>query len=111
LLAAALVPGWRQGAVGQLNAFARLLLGLLEGAVGGAGNHRAVHDGAGTNGRVPILRSLLIAMMIGQTVGGAVGVRLHRAMPTAGVDRVDRAAGIGVGGVLFLLVVWVLAAV
>jgi hypothetical protein len=52
--------------------------------------------------------SLLIAMMIGQTVGGAVGVRLHRAGRTAGVGRVDRAAG---SGVLFLLVVCVLAAV
>jgi S1-C subfamily serine protease len=111
LLAAALVRGWRQGAVAQLAAFAGLVLGLLGGLWAAPAIAGLVATGPGSTAAFLTLVSLLIAMVIGQMVGRAVGVRLHRAVHTAGIGRIDRAVGTGVGGALFLLVVWVLAAV
>jgi S1-C subfamily serine protease len=111
LLVLALVRGWRQGAVVQLAAFGGLVLGLLAGLWAAPGIAGMVATGPGPGAAFLTLASLLVAMVVGQAVGAAVGVRLHRAVHSAGVGRVDRAAGAGVGGALFLLVVWVLAAV
>jgi len=111
LLALALVRGWRKGAVGQLAAFAGLVLGLTAGLWAAPRVAGLFVTGPGPEAAFLALGALLVAMVGGQAVGAAVGVRLHRAVHAAGVGRVDKAAGSGVGGALFLLVVWVLAAV
>jgi S1-C subfamily serine protease len=111
LLALAIVRGWRQGAVGQLAAFAGLVLGLLAGLWAAPGIAGLFATGPGPETAFLTIGVLLVAMVVGQAVGAAVGVRLHRAVHAAGVGRGDKAAGAGVGGALFLLVVWVLAAV
>jgi S1-C subfamily serine protease len=111
LLAFAFVRGWRRGAVAQIAAFGGLALGLLAGLWAASGIARLVVTEPGPQVAFLTLGLLLVAMVVGQAVGMGVGARLHRAVHTAGVGRLDRAAGVGVGGVLFLLVVWLLSSV
>jgi S1-C subfamily serine protease len=105
----ALVRGWRQGAVLQVAAFAGLALGLFAGvwAAPAITGLFATEPGPGT--AFLTLAVLLVAVLIGLTVAAGLGRRLHRSVHGAGVGRMDRAAGVGVGGVGFLLVVWLLA--
>ncbi len=109
LLASAFFRGWRQGAAVQLAAFGGLVLAVLAGLWAAPGIAGVFVTGPGPEAAFLTLGVLLVAMAVGQGAGVALGVRLHRAVHTAGVGRVDRAAGAGVGGALLLLVVWVLA--
>ncbi len=109
LFAFALARGWRRGAALQLGAFAGLALGLLAGAWAASRLAGLVVTGPGPGMAVLALGVLLVAVVIGQVVGAAGGSRLHRAVHRGGVGRVDRAAGVGVAGAGFLVVVWLLS--
>jgi S1-C subfamily serine protease len=65
--------------------------------------------GAGTG--LLTLVVLLVAVLVGQGAGIAVGRRLHRGVHRLRIGGVDRVAGVAVGAAGFLLVVWLLAAV
>lgn len=107
LLLFAVFRGWRQGALAQLTAFAGLALGLLAGFWAAPRVAGAIVDGPGA--ALLTLGLLLVAGAIGQGVGIAVGLRLRRGADRVGVGPVDRVVGIGVGVVITLLVVWLLA--
>jgi S1-C subfamily serine protease len=107
----ALVRGWRQGAVLQIAAFAGLALGLLAGAWAAPRIAGLVVTAPGPGAALLTLGALLVALVVGQAVGVAGGLRLHRAVHRSGVGRADRVAGVGVGGAGFLLVVWLLSSV
>lgn len=111
LLVYVLFRGWRQGAVSQIATFGGLALGLLVGmwvapAIGGL-----FIDEPGRGLALLTLGVLFVAMLIGQGIGVRIGLRLHRAVHSAGVGKVDRAAGVGVGAVGLVLVVWLLSSV
>ena len=111
LLVAALLRGWRRGAVLQIGGFAGLALGLFTGAWAAARIAGLVVSGPGPGAGVLTLGVLLVALVLGQAVGVGTGLRLRRVAHRSGVARVDRAAGVGVGGAGFLLVVWLLSGV
>jgi S1-C subfamily serine protease len=101
--------GWRQGAVSQLAAFAGLALGLLVGAWLAPLIAGVFFDEPGAGTGLVTLVVLLVAILVGQGAGMAVGVRLHRAVHRLRIGVVDRIAGVAVGAVGFLVVVWLLA--
>ncbi|PVZ10024.1 MarP family serine protease [Actinomycetospora cinnamomea] len=107
LLFLAVFRGWRQGALSQLTAFAGLALGLLAGMWLAPRVADAIVDGPGA--ALLTLGLLLVAGLVGQGVGIAVGLRLRRGADRVGVGPVDRVAGIGVGVAITLFVVWLLA--
>jgi S1-C subfamily serine protease len=109
----ALVRGWRQGAVLQVAAFAGLALALLAGVWAAPGITGLFVTEPGPGAAFLTLGVLLVAVLIGLAVAARLGGRLHRAVhgAGAGIGRMDRAAGVGVGGVGFLLVVWLVSSV
>jgi S1-C subfamily serine protease len=111
LFAVALVRGWRQGAVLQIGGFAGLALGVLAGAWAAPRITGLVVTGPGPGAAFLTLGVLLVALVAGHALGAAGGLRLHRAVHRSGVGRLDRAAGVGVGGAGFLAVVWLLSSV
>ncbi|HXV93466.1 MAG TPA: MarP family serine protease, partial [Pseudonocardia sp.] len=112
LLVYVTVRGWRQGALSQVAAFAGLAAGLLAGAWLAPRVTALVTGGPGPNAALLTLGLLVVAVLVGQGIGVAVGLRLRRAVDRVGVlSTADRAAGIGVGAVGLALVVWLLAGV
>lgn len=110
LLLTAAVRGLRQGALSQAAAFAGAGLGLVAGAALAPRVASALIEQPGTSLALLTLGLLLTAVAIGQAIGQGVGARLHAAADSAGVGGVDGAAGLGVGVLSLLLVVWLLAA-
>ena len=111
LLLYVLIRGWRQGAVSQIAAFGGFALGLLVGVWAAPQISRSFVDGPGPSAVLLTLGVLLVAVLIGQGVGVGIGLRLHRTVHRLGVGAVDRAAGVGVGALGLLLVVWLLSGV
>jgi S1-C subfamily serine protease len=111
LLVLVALRGWRQGAVSQLAALGGLALGLLVGVWAAPLIAGALFDepGAGT-GLVTVV-VLLVAVLVGQGAGLAVGARLHRVVHRLRVGVVDRVVGVAVGASGFLVAVWLLAGV
>jgi S1-C subfamily serine protease len=111
LFVLALVRGWGQGAVLQVAGFAGLAVGLLAGMWAAPRIAGLVATEPGPGPALLTLAVLVVAALIGRSVGVRLGVRLHRAVHRSGVGPLNRAAGVGVAGVGFLLVVWLLSVV
>jgi S1-C subfamily serine protease len=111
LLVVAVFRGWQRGAVLQIGGFAGLGLGVLAGAWAAPRIAGLITTGPGPGAAFLTLGVLLVALVLGQALGVAAGMRLHRAVQGSAVARVDRAAGVGVGGAGVVLVVWLLAGV
>lgn len=107
LLAAA--RGFFQGALSQVAAFGGAAVGLLLGAAFGPDLARMFVDGPGPALAVVTLGVVAIAVLLGQGVGFTIGLRLRRAAAGLGAGPVDRTAGVAVGLVGLILVVWLLA--
>ncbi|MHA6793498.1 MarP family serine protease [Pseudonocardia bannensis] len=103
------VRGWRLGAVSQVTAFGGLALGLLVGVWAAPRIAGLFVDGPGPGGAFLTLAVLLVAALVGQGIGVGIGMRLHRAVHGLGVGVADRVAGVGIGALGFLLVVWLLS--
>ena len=103
--------GWRQGAVSQLAAFGGLALGLLVGVWVAPLIAGAFFDGPSAGTGLITLDVLLIAVLVGQGAGLAIGTRLHRAIHRHRTGGVDRAGGVAVAVLGFLLAVWLLGGV
>jgi S1-C subfamily serine protease len=111
LLAYVLFRGWRQGAVSQIAAFGGVVLGLLAGMLVAPLISGLFVDEPGRGLALLTLGVLFMAMLIGQGIGVRIGLRLHGAVHRAGVGTVDRVAGVGVGALGLVLVVWLLSSV
>ena len=109
LLVVAALRGWRQGAVSQLAAFGGLALGLLAGVWAAPLVAGILTDEVGAGTAVLTLAVLVVAALVGQGIGLALGVRLHRAVHRLRISGLDRAAGVAAGAAGFLAVVWLLA--
>lgn len=107
-LLAVAVRGARRGALAQLGAFAGTALGLVVGAAVAPRLAGRVVGEEGTTLGLVVLGLLLVAILLGQTLGFAVGGRLRTVARSAGAGSADRAAGVGVGVAALLLVVWLL---
>ena len=103
--------GWRQGSVSQIAAFGGLAVGLLVGMWAAPWIGGLFIDEPGRGLALLTLGVLFVAVLIGQGIGVRIGLRLHRAVHRAGVGKVDRVAGVGVGAAGLVLVVWLLSSV
>jgi len=109
LLVYVLFRGWRHGGVSQIAAFGGLLLGLLVGMWAAPWIGGLVFDEPGRGRALLTLGVLFLAALIGQGIGVRIGLRLHHAVDHVGMGKVDRVAGVGVGAVGLVLVVWLLS--
>ena len=109
LLVYVLFRGWRHGRVSQIAAFGGLLLGLLVGMWAAPWIGGLVFDEPGRGRALLTLGVLFLAALIGQGIGVRIGLRLHHAVDHVGMGKVDRVAGVGVGAVGLVLVVWLLS--
>lgn len=107
LLAA--IRGARQGALSQVAAFGGAAVGLVIGAVIAPSLAGRFVDAPGPTLALLTLALLGACMLLGQAIGYALGARLRMVAHTAGVGGLDRVAGVAVGLVSLLVVVWLLA--
>lgn len=108
-LVSAAIRGYRQGALAQVATFGGAAAGLLFGATLAPRISAEFVDQPGTDLALITFVVLLAFILLGQTIGVAVGNRMQAAAHSAGVGGVDRGAGIAVGLISLLLVVWLLA--
>jgi len=101
--------GYRQGALSQVAAFGGAAVGLVLGAFIAPRLAAAISDTPGPNLALLTLSILLVSILAGQAIGFAFGVRLRAVAQDAGAAGLDRAAGVGVGLLSLILVVWLLA--
>ncbi|WP_214367879.1 MarP family serine protease [Pseudonocardia sp. H11422] len=111
LLVLVSIRGWRQGAVSQIAAFGGLGLGLLAGVWAAPRIAGLFVNEPGSGGALLTLGVLLVAVLIGQSIGIVIGLRLYGAVHRLRVGVADRVAGVGVGALGLLLVVWLLSGV
>jgi S1-C subfamily serine protease len=111
LFAYVLHRGWRQGAVAQIGAFGGLTLGLLTGLWAAPLVGRVLIDGPGTGAGLLSLGVVLVVMLVGHGLGTGIARRVRPVVHRAGLGALDRALGLGVGGLGLLLVVWLLSSV
>jgi S1-C subfamily serine protease len=109
--AVAAVRGFRQGALAQIAAFGGSMGGLLVGAALAPRAAAAVIGQPGTSLALLTFALLVASFLVGQTVGVAAGIRLQAAARSAGVAGLDRTAGVAVGMLSIVLVVWLLGSV
>lgn len=102
--------GFRQGALSQLAAFGGAVVGLGVGAMVAPPIAGAIIDGPSSTLALLTLGFLLLAIILFQGFGMAIGMRLRAAAAGVGAAPVDRTAGIvvGVGGLI--VAVWLLSA-
>jgi len=109
-LVVAAVRGYRQGAVAQVAVFAGTAAGLVGGSALAPPLAARVVPEPGTNLALLTLGLLLAAVVLGQSLGLAVGRRLQSA--AAGVGRgtivADHAGGTAVGVLAAALLIWLL---
>ena len=106
LIVVALILGWRSGAIPQIS-------GLI-GAIGGGviailllptfADPLASIDP--TYRPIVVLAGLVVAVGIGESLGGAIGRGLARRLGTGLLGTADRTAGAGFGVIQVLLIVW-----
>jgi S1-C subfamily serine protease len=111
LLAFALVRGWRQGAATQVAALGGFVVGLLVGVWAAPRIAGTFVAEPGPTAAVAVLVVLVVIVLIGQGIGASVGLRLRRAAALAGIGRVDRVLGVGVGAAWLAFVIWILSGV
>ncbi len=111
LLVYVLFGGWRRGAVSQIAVFGGIALGLLVGMWAAPWIGGLFIDEPGSGLALLTFGVLVVTVLIGQGIGVAVGLRLHRAVDRLEVGTVNRAAGVGVGALGFVLIVWLLSSV
>ncbi len=103
--------GFRQGALSQVAAFGGAAVGLLVGALAAPRIAASFVPEPGSTLSLLTLGLLLVAIVVGQVAGLAVGVRLRAAAADVGAASVDRTAGVAVGVTGLLLAVWLLGSV
>jgi len=106
LIVVALILGWRSGAIPQVSG----LLGAIGGGVLAIFLLPYVAEplaGVDPSMRpIVVLAGLVIAVGIGESLGGAVGRAIARRLGSGLLGTADRTAGAGFGVVQVLLIVW-----
>lgn len=108
LLLFAAVRGARRGALSQLATFGGAALGLVLGAAFAPRLAGALISGPSLNLALLTLGFLLLAIVVGQGIGFAVGLRVQERLRDSSAVAVDRVGGVLVGLVAVLLSVWLL---
>lgn len=103
------VRGGRLGGLSQIASYGTAALGLLLGALIAPRVAATLADGPGVTLSLLTLTVLLACLLIAQSVGIAIGMRLRSAAAEAGGRAVDAIAGIAVAAVGLVLTVWLLA--
>jgi S1-C subfamily serine protease len=105
LLASAL-RGYRQGALAQVGAVAGAIGGLVVAARYGPALVTQFAASPGVPTALAMLALLLIGLVLGQTLGLAVGARIAGAVHAFGAGLLDRLAGIVVGLAGVVMLAW-----
>jgi S1-C subfamily serine protease len=109
LLVAVCIRGGRLGGLSQIASYGTAALGLLLGALIAPSIAGTLTDGPGITLSLLTLSVLLACLLIAQSIGVAIGMRLRHAAAEAGAGAVDAVAGIAVAAVGLVLTVWLLA--
>lgn len=110
LLVVVCVRGGRLGGLSQIASYGTAALGLLLGAMIAPSIAEILTDGPGVTLSLITLTVLLACLLIAQSIGIAIGMRLRSAAAEAGAGGVDAVAGIAVAALGLILTVWLLAA-
>jgi S1-C subfamily serine protease len=103
------VRGGRLGGLSQIASYGTAALGLLLGALIAPDIAAAFSDGPGVTLSLITLSVLLACLLIAQSIGIAIGMRLRSAAAEAGAGGADAVAGIAVAAVGLVVTVWLLA--
>ena len=103
------VRGGRLGGLSQIASYGTAALGLLLGALIAPDVAAALSDGPGVTLSLITLSVLLACLLIAQSIGIAIGMRLRDAAAEAGAGPADAVAGIAVAAVGLVVTVWLLA--
>jgi S1-C subfamily serine protease len=109
LLVVVCVRGGRLGGLSQIASYGTAALGLLLGALIAPSVAGMLADGPGITLSLLTLTVLLACLLIAQSIGIAIGMRLRTVAADAGAGTVDSIAGIAVSAVGLVLTVWLLA--
>lgn len=104
------IRGGRLGGLSQIASYGAAALGLLVGALVAPRVAAAVSDGPGMTLSLITLAVLLACLLIAQSIGIAIGMRLRAAAAEAGAGPADAVAGIVVAALGLVLAIWLLAA-
>lgn len=108
LLALFAARGYRRGALSLLGGYLGAIGGLLLGAGFAPDLARRLASEPGLGLALLTLGMLLVALLVGQALGLAVGHRLRGVVAGAGAAPADRVAGLAVGAAGLLVAVWLL---
>jgi S1-C subfamily serine protease len=103
------VRGGRLGGLSQIASYGAAALGLLLGALIAPNIAQRLTDGPGVTPSLVTLTVLLACLLIAQSIGIAIGMRLRSAAVDAGAGSVDAIAGIAVAAAGLILTIWLLA--
>jgi S1-C subfamily serine protease len=109
LLVAVCIRGGRLGGLSQIASYGTAALGLLLGALIAPSIAGMLTEGPGITLSVLTLTVMLACLLIAQSIGVAIGMRLRHAAAEVGARAVDAVAGIAVAAVGLVLTVWLLA--
>jgi S1-C subfamily serine protease len=109
LLVVMCVRGGRLGGLSQVASYGTAAIGLIVGAVIAPGAAALLADGPGATLSLLTLVILLACLLVAQSIGVAIGIRLRRAAEEAGAGGADAVAGIAVGAIGLVLAVWLLS--
>jgi S1-C subfamily serine protease len=110
LLVVVCVRGGRLGGLSQIASYGTAALGLLLGALIAPGIAGRLADGPGVTLSLLTLTVLLACLLIAQSIGIAIGMRLRSAAADAGAGKADSVMGIAVSAIGLILTIWLLAA-
>lgn len=103
------IRGGRLGGLSQIASYGTAALGLLLGALIAPDVASALSDGPGVSLSLITLTVLLACLLIAQSIGIAIGMRLRHAAAEAGARPADAVAGIAVAAVGLVVTIWLLA--
>lgn len=104
------IRGGRLGGLSQVASYGAAAVGLLVGALVAPDVAALVADGPGVVLSLVTLSVLVVCLLVAQSVGVAIGVRLRHAAEEVGVGAVDAVAGVAVAVMGLVVTVWLLAA-
>lgn len=103
------IRGGRLGGLSQIASYGTAALGLLLGALIAPDVAAALSDGPGVTLSLITLTVLLACLLIAQSIGIAIGMRLRDAAAQVGAGAADAVAGIAVAAIGLVITVWLLA--